>query len=102
MAYYTDNREHHEFVSPTTQARFDKILATAEVVTGTLHTIGHAVAQVATAVTEPAARRTRVNRTAKILRGLSDEQLSDIGVQRTEIDFGAHETADDRVGQRHI
>jgi len=102
MAYYMDKHTLEGFVSPATQARFDKSLAIAQEITGTFLSICRAGSCLVGSMAAPTMRRSRTRRTAKLLRGLSDHQLADIGVARAEIDAVAHDAVEARIVRRHV
>ena len=102
MAYYSDNHAIEEFVSPATQARFEKTLATSQSITGNILSICREISEAMEAVAIPVTRRARVRRTATVLHGLSDRQLADIGVARAEIDVVAHGSVKAQVGHHHV
>jgi uncharacterized protein YjiS (DUF1127 family) len=102
MAYTLDKHATEGFVSPATQARFDRALATAQDITGTILAICRDVSNATEAFVGPMARQSRARRTAKVLRGLSDRQLADIGISRVEIGAVAHEAVEAQVNRRHM
>lgn len=102
MAYYLDKHEMEGFVSPATQARFEKSLAIAQGITGTILSVCRAGSSVMGSVVQPMISDARARRTAKVLRGLSDHQLADIGVARAEIDVVAHDAVEARIVRHHV
>jgi uncharacterized protein YjiS (DUF1127 family) len=102
MTYFSDNHTMERFVSPASQARYEKAQATAQGITGAIVSICRHVSNITQAVTGPLERHARARRTAKMLHGLSDSQLRDIGLHRVEIDLVAHDTVEARVGRRHM
>jgi uncharacterized protein YjiS (DUF1127 family) len=102
MAYYLDKHDTDGFVSPATQARFEKSLATAQTITGTILSVNREISTFVDQMFGPIQRHAKARRTAKALHGLTDQQLSDIGVARGEIDAVAHEAVEARVIRRHV
>jgi uncharacterized protein YjiS (DUF1127 family) len=102
MAYTFDRHAAVGFVAPVAQARFDRALATAQGITGTAFAICREISRLTDALVGPLSRHARAQRTAKVLRGLSDRQLADIGISRVEIGAVAHEAVEAQVVRRHI
>jgi uncharacterized protein YjiS (DUF1127 family) len=102
MTYFSDNHTMERFVSPATQARYEKAQATAQGITGAILSIRRQVSIITQAVAGPLERHARARRTAKVLHGLSDRQHLDIGLHRVEIDAVAHDTVEAQVGRRHM